>query len=96
MPYRLAIALVTLVCTIRFGTADAADQLAAMIGRSSRRWMRMSGSSRARHAHVLRQPLGFEEIPYAFDLVDRAELRTDQDFVKAHLLDALDAPACLL
>ena len=40
--------------------------------------------------------LRIEEIPQAFDLLDRAELRTDQDFVKAHLLDALDTPARLL
>src|SRR5215469_7197909 len=28
-----------------------------------------------------------KEIPYAFNLVDGTELRTDQDFVEAHLFD---------
>src|SRR5205823_11905317 len=33
---------------------------------------------------------------HAFDLLDRVELRTDQDFVETHLLDALDPPARLV
>src|SRR5215469_13860395 len=37
-----------------------------------------------------------KEIPYAFNLVDGTELRTDQDFVEAHLFDTLNALACLL
>ena len=37
--------------------------------------------------------LRFNEIADALDLLDRAELRADQDLLKAQLRDAFDAPA---
>ena len=36
-----------------------------------------------------------QKIAQAFDFLDCAELRTDQDLVETHLRDAPDAPACL-
>src|SRR4029077_10070268 len=41
-------------------------------------------------SHVLK------EVPHPLDLLDRAELRADQDLLEAQLLDLFDAPARLL
>src|SRR6266581_4511796 len=40
--------------------------------------------------------LRLKEIAHALDLLDRAELRADQDLLEAQLLDAFDPPARLL
>src|ERR1700688_1983563 len=40
--------------------------------------------------------LWFEEVAHPLDLVDRAELRADQDLLEAHFFDALDAAARLV
>src|SRR5229473_1606086 len=43
-----------------------------------------------------KRDLPLEEIAHSLDLLDRAELRADQDLLEAQLLDALDAAARLL
>src|SRR6516225_2210300 len=40
--------------------------------------------------------LRVEEIAHSLDLLDRPELRADQDFLEAQLRDAFDAPARLI
>src|SRR5712692_4377810 len=42
-----------------------------------------------------KRDLPLEEIAHSLDLLDRAELRADQDLLEAQLLDALDAAARL-
>src|SRR6266566_7928148 len=56
-------------------------------------------SSAPRAAAILRRRWGrlsVKKIAHSLDLVDRAELRADQDLLEAQLLDAFDAPARLL